>query len=37
MMDSLKSEQTSCLTSGCHDTVHDVANLNHLKMWRPTQ
>ena len=35
MMDSLKSEQTSCLTSGCHDTAHDVANLSHLKMWRP--
>ena len=27
MMDSLKSEQTSCLTSGCHDTAHDMANL----------
>jgi cytochrome c-type protein NapC len=37
MMDSLKSEQTSCLTSGCHDTTHDVANLNHLKMWSPAQ
>ncbi len=35
MIDSLKSEQTSCLTSGCHDTAHDVANLSHLKMWRP--
>lgn len=37
LMDSLKSEQTSCLTSGCHDTVHDVANLDRLKLWKVTQ
>ena len=37
MMDSLKSEQASCLTSGCHDTAHDISNLNHLKMWRRGQ
>lgn len=37
MMDSLKSNETSCLTSGCHDTAHDIANLNHLKMWSPVQ
>lgn len=37
MMDSLKSEQDSCLGSGCHDTAHDVANVSHLKMWRPAQ
>ena len=37
LMDSLKSEQSSCLTSGCHDTAHDVENLSHLKMWRPAQ
>ena len=35
LLDSLKSEQTSCLTSGCHDTAHDIANLSHLKLWRP--
>ncbi len=35
MMDSLKSGQTSCLTSGCHDTAHDVANLSHVKFWKP--
>ncbi|MGD0429438.1 MAG: NapC/NirT family cytochrome c [Candidatus Acidiferrales bacterium] len=35
MMDSLKSEQTSCLTSGCHDTVHHASQVDHLKMWRP--
>jgi cytochrome c-type protein NapC len=37
MMDSLKSEQVSCLGSGCHDTAHDVVNVSHLKMWRPAQ
>jgi cytochrome c-type protein NapC len=37
MMDSLKSNETSCLTSGCHDTAHDIANLSHLKMWSPVQ
>lgn len=37
MMDTLKSNETSCLTSGCHDTAHDIANLEHLKMWRPVQ
>jgi hypothetical protein len=35
--DSLTSEQMSCLTSGCHDTAHDVANLNHEKFWKATQ
>ena len=37
MIDSLKSNQTSCLTSGCHDTAHDVANLDHRKFWKPAQ
>jgi cytochrome c-type protein NapC len=37
VMDSLKSNEMSCLTSGCHDTAHDVANLNHAKFWTATQ
>jgi cytochrome c-type protein NapC len=37
IMDSLKSNQISCLTSGCHDTAHDVANLSHEKFWKPAQ
>jgi len=37
IMDSLTSNQMSCLTSGCHDTAHDVANLSHQKFWRPVQ
>jgi hypothetical protein len=35
MMDSLKSEQVSCLGSGCHDAAHDIANLSHQKFWNP--
>jgi NapC/NirT cytochrome c family protein len=35
LMDSLKSNEMSCLTSGCHDTAHDIANLNHEKFWSP--
>jgi cytochrome c-type protein NapC len=35
--DSLVSNQMSCLTSGCHDTAHDVANLSHEKFWKPVQ
>ena len=35
MMDTLTSNQVSCLT--CHNMVHDVANLSHLKLWRPGQ
>jgi cytochrome c-type protein NapC len=34
IMDSLKSNQFSCIT--CHDTVHDVANVGHEKLWSPT-
>ena len=35
MMDALISNETSCLTSGCHDTAHDVANISHEKVWKP--
>jgi cytochrome c-type protein NapC len=37
LMDSIKSNQMSCLSSGCHDTAHDIANLGHLKFWKPVQ
>jgi cytochrome c-type protein NapC len=37
MMDTLKSNQLSCVSSGCHEMVHDVANLSHLKFWSPAQ
>ncbi len=37
MMDSLKSNQVSCISSGCHDTVHNVAALSQVKFWRPVE
>jgi cytochrome c-type protein NapC len=37
MMDSLTTNQMSCLSSGCHDTVHNVTQLGNVKMWRPGQ
>jgi hypothetical protein len=36
-MDTLKSNQLSCVSSGCHDTVHDIANLDKQKFWSPVQ
>lgn len=35
VMDDIKSNQLSCVSSGCHDTVHNVAQLNHVKYWSP--
>ena len=35
IMASIKSNQLSCLTSGCHDNVHAVARLSELKFWEP--
>lgn len=37
LMDSLTSNQMSCVTSGCHDTVHNIAQQSHVKFWRPGQ
>lgn len=30
---SLESNQISCISSGCHDTIHNVSEVDHLKMW----
>jgi cytochrome c-type protein NapC len=35
ILDSLKSNQMSCMSSGCHDTVHKVGSLNQVKFWSP--
>lgn len=32
--DDLVSNQMSCMSSGCHDTVHNVAGLNGVKFWK---
>jgi len=37
ILDSLKSNQISCISSGCHDTVHNVAELSRMKFWRPAE
>lgn len=37
IMNSLKSNQLSCLSSGCHDATHDIANLSHEKFWKPVR
>lgn len=35
VMDDIKRNQLSCVSSGCHDMVHNVAQLNHVKYWSP--
>ncbi|MGB6198432.1 MAG: NapC/NirT family cytochrome c [Candidatus Acidiferrales bacterium] len=37
MMDSLTSNQVSCITSGCHDTIHNADQVSNVKLWRPGQ
>jgi cytochrome c-type protein NapC len=32
--DDLVSNQMSCLTSGCHDVVHNVSGLDKVKFWK---
>jgi cytochrome c-type protein NapC len=31
---AIKSNQLSCMSSGCHDVVHDIANLKNAKFWK---
>jgi cytochrome c-type protein NapC len=35
MLDTLKSNETSCLSAGCHDTVHNAEHLDTVKLWSP--
>jgi len=35
VMDDIKSNQLSCVSSGCHELVHNVGHLDHLKYWSP--
>jgi cytochrome c-type protein NapC len=35
MMDSIKRNQMSCMTSGCHDVIHDVRNIGKATLWKP--
>lgn len=34
-IDDLRSNTTSCLNSGCHDTIHNTSHLNEVKFWKP--
>jgi cytochrome c-type protein NapC len=34
--DEVISNQVSCISTGCHDTVHNVANLTNVKFWKGT-
>jgi len=32
-MSSLETNQISCISSGCHATIHNASEVAHLKMW----
>ena len=36
-MADIKSNKLSCLSSGCHDTIHNVQQLDRVKFWKPVQ
>jgi len=33
IMAAIKSNELSCVSSGCHANVHDIAQLDQLKLW----
>jgi len=33
IMASIKSNGLSCISSGCHQNVHDIAHLGEMKFW----
>lgn len=35
IMADIKSNKLSCTSSGCHDSVHNVSQLGHVKYWKP--
>jgi cytochrome c-type protein NapC len=35
IMQDIKTNQLSCVTSGCHDMVHNVAQADRVKYWSP--
>jgi cytochrome c-type protein NapC len=37
MMGQIMSNQMSCMTAKCHDTVHDVATINDATFWKGGQ
>ena len=37
LLESMKSGRRSCMSSGCHDTVHDVGSLKDATFWKEPQ
>jgi cytochrome c-type protein NapC len=35
-MPAIKANRMSCMASGCHENVHDIAHLKEQKVWKPT-
>jgi len=33
LLPSVKANKVSCVSSGCHETVHNVGTLNKMKLW----
>jgi hypothetical protein len=34
LMADITSNRLSCISSGCHDMVHNVGGLDRVKFWR---
>lgn len=34
LLPAIKANKTSCISSGCHDVVHDVGKLKDAKFWK---
>jgi cytochrome c-type protein NapC len=34
IMSDIVSNQISCISSGCHNNVHDAAHINEMKLWQ---
>jgi cytochrome c nitrite reductase small subunit len=34
IMSDIVSNQISCISSGCHNNVHDAAHINEIKLWQ---
>jgi cytochrome c-type protein NapC len=37
LLPAVKANTMSCLSSGCHEVVHNVSNLNNVKFWKGTK
>ena len=37
LLNQVKSGQKSCLSSGCHEFIHDVGSLKDAKFWKENQ